>query len=342
MTFLVSWRLAFIVVPVMLFLAYLLAQRSRRKAAVRFSSVDLLASVAPKRPGWQRHVPAAAFLGATFVFVLAFAQPARLISIPKQRATVVLTLDTSGSMIATDVTPTRLAAAQQAARQFVDALPSGVQIGLVDFSTSASVLVAPTSDRSTVMAAIDGLQAGGGTATAAAIKLSVQAITAVPVGKADQKAPGTIVLMSDGSPTLGENGMSPSASVANESAAAKAAGVKINTIAFGTANGTVTISGEVLPVPADPAAMAQIASATGGHTFTAQSCRPAQVRLQRDRPCGRIQRAAPRYHRLVHRHCPGPDDGRGRRRPGLESTARIAIRPSHRAAARCASAPPGV
>ncbi len=271
MTFLVSWRLVFIAAPVILLLAYLWAQRSRRKAAVRFSTVDLLASVAPKRPGWQRHLPAAAFLIAALVFVLAFAQPARLISTPKQRATVVLTLDTSASMVATDVAPSRLAAAQQAAREFVKALPSGVQIGLVDFSTSASVLAAPTSDRSTVMAAIDGLQAGGGTATAAAIKLSVQAITAVPVGKANQKAPGTIVLMSDGSPTLGENGMSASASVATEAAAAKAAGVKINTIAFGTPNGTIPISGEVVPVPADPAAMSQIASATGGHTFTAQT-----------------------------------------------------------------------
>jgi Ca-activated chloride channel family protein len=271
MTFLVSWRLVFIAAPVILLVAYLLAQRSRRRAAVRFSSVDLLASVAPKRPGWQRHVPAAAFLSAVLVFVLAFAQPARLISTPKQRATVVLTLDTSASMVATDVSPTRLAAAQQAAREFVKALPSGVQIGLVDFSTSASVLAAPTSDRATVMAAINGLQAGGGTATAAAIKLSVQAITALPVGKGDQKAPGTIVLMSDGSPTIGENGMSASASVTTEAAAAKAAGVKINTIAFGTPNGTITISGEVIPVPADPAAMAQIASATGGHTFTAQT-----------------------------------------------------------------------
>jgi Ca-activated chloride channel family protein len=271
MTFLTSWRLVFLAAPVALVLAYLLAQRSRRKAAVRFSSVDLLASVAPKRPGWQRHVPAAAFLAAIVVFVLAFAQPARLISTPKQRATVVLTLDTSGSMVATDVSPTRLAAAQQAAREFVKALPPGVQIGLVDFSTNASVLAAPTSDRATVLAAIDGLQAGGGTATAAAIKLSVQTITTVPAGKGGQKAPGAVVLMSDGSPTIGENGMSPSDSVSTEAAAAKASGIKVNTIAFGTSNGTITIQGELVPVPADPAAMGQIASATGGKTFTAKS-----------------------------------------------------------------------
>jgi Ca-activated chloride channel family protein len=271
MTFLVSWRLVFIVLPALLLLAYLWAQRSRRRAAVRFSSVDLLASVAPRRPGWQRHLPAAAFLAALLVFVLAFAQPARLVRIAKQRATVVLTLDTSGSMVATDIAPTRLAAAQQAARGFVQALPSGVQISLVDFSTTAGVLVAPTSDRSTILAAIDGLKADGGTATAAAINVSLQTIKSVPVAKGNHGAPGTIVLMSDGSPTIGENGMSASASVANEAAAAKTAGVKINTIAFGTANGTVTVNGETIPVPADPAAMAQIATTTGGKTFSAQT-----------------------------------------------------------------------
>ena len=160
----------------------------------------------------------------------------------------------------------------------------------MSFSTTASVLVAPTTDRATVLAAIDGLQAGGGTATAAAINLSLKTISAVPVAKGGKAAPGAIVLMSDGSPTIGERDQSPSASVASEASAAKAAGVKINTIAFGTANGTVTIQGEAIPVPADPAAMAQIASATGGHTFSAQTRRPAQVGVQRDRPGRRLRR----------------------------------------------------
>jgi Ca-activated chloride channel family protein len=271
MTFLASWRLVFIVAPLALLAAYLMAQHSRRKAAVRFSTVDLLASVAPRRPGWQRHLPAVAFLVALSTFVLAFAQPARLVRTPKQRATVVLTLDISGSMVATDVSPTRLAAAQEAARKFVQALPRGVQVGLVSFSTSASVLVAPTTDRATLVSAINSLQAGGGTATAAAINLSVKAITSVPVAKDNKKAPGTVVLMSDGSPTIGENGMSPVASATSEASAAKAAGVKINTIAFGTTSGTVTIGGELIPVPADPATMAQIASASGGRTFSAKS-----------------------------------------------------------------------
>jgi Ca-activated chloride channel family protein len=263
--------LVFIAAPLALLAAYFLAQRSRRKAAVRFSSVDLLASVAPRRPAWQRHLPAAAFLLALVIFIFAFAEPARLVRTPKQRATVVLTLDTSGSMIATDISPDRLAAAEQAARNFVQALPQGIQVGLVSFSTGANMVVAPTTDRSALLAAINGLQAVGGTATASAINLSLQAIKSVPAAKGDKKAPGTIVLMSDGSPTIGENGMSPTASISSEAAAAKSAGIKINTIAFGTPNGTVTINGETIPVPADPTAMAQIASGTGGRTFSAQS-----------------------------------------------------------------------
>jgi Ca-activated chloride channel family protein len=238
MTFLASWRLVFLVAPLALLAAYFAA---------------------------------AAFLLALVIFVFAFAQPARLVRTPKERATVVLTLDTSGSMVATDISPDRLAAAQQAARNFVQALPRGIQVGLVSFSTGANVAVAPTSDRATLLAAIDHLQAGGGTATASAINLSLQAIRSVPAAQGNKKAPGTIVLMSDGSPTIGENGVSPQASITSEAGAAKAAGIKINTIAFGTANGTVTINGETIPVPADPAAMAQIASKTGGRTFSAQS-----------------------------------------------------------------------
>jgi Ca-activated chloride channel family protein len=271
MTFLASWRLLFLIAPAVLLVAYLWVQRSRRRVAVRFTSVDLLASVAPRRSGWQRHVASAALLGALVLLVLGFAQPARVERTPKQRATVILTLDISGSMIANDVTPTRLAAAQQAARGFVNALPSGVQLGLVSFSTSASVLVPPTSDRSSVLAAINGLQAGGGTATADALVLSLNTISALPPGADGKAAPAAIVLMSDGSPTIGRNGVSAGQSVLDASATAKQAGVKIDTIAFGTPDGIVVMEGQTIAVPSDPVAMAQIASATGGQTFTAQS-----------------------------------------------------------------------
>jgi Ca-activated chloride channel family protein len=210
-------------------------------------------------------------LSALVLLVLSFAQPARAIRTPKQRATVMLTLDISGSMIAGDVTPSRLGAAQKAARNFVQALPPGVQLGLVSFSTNAQVLVAPTTDRTTVLAAIDSLQAAGGTATANALDLSLKAIAALPPAADGKAAPAAIVLMSDGSPTIGIGDQSPQQSVDVETAAAKQAGVKVNTIAYGTQDGFIVIRGQEIPVPSDPAAMAAIASGSGGQTFTAQS-----------------------------------------------------------------------
>jgi Ca-activated chloride channel homolog len=271
MTFLSSWRLVFILGPVALLAAYLLVQRARRRAVMRFTSVAMLESVAPRRPGWQRHIPAGALLAALVLLVVAFAQPARVVRTPRQRATVILALDVSGSMVANDVSPTRLAAAEKAAKNFVSALPSGVQLGLVTFSNAASVVVAPTSDRSTVSAAIDSLQARGGTATADAIQLSLNAVAALPKGAGGKTAPAAIVLMSDGTPTIGRNDLSPAEAVASATAAARDAGVHINTIAFGTPDGVVTVQGRTTPVPSDPGAMAQIASESGGRTFTAQT-----------------------------------------------------------------------
>lgn len=271
MSFLSAWRLAFLAVPVGLLAAYLIAQRARQRAALRFTSVDMLASVAPKRPGWQRHLPAAALLAALAVLIVGFAQPARAVHIPKGRATVILVLDVSGSMVASDVAPTRLAAAQQGARDFVNALPSGVSIGLEAFSSGAQMLVAPTSDRSSLDAAIDNLSAGGGTATASALQLALSVIAALPPAANGKKVPAAIVLASDGAPTIGLGNQDPITSAENEAQAAKQAGVPIHTIAYGTESGTVTIEGQVIPVPADPQTMAQIASLSGGKTFTAQS-----------------------------------------------------------------------
>lgn len=271
MTFLSSWRLILLVGPLALLAAYLLVQRNRHKTAVRFTSVDMLASVAPRRPGWQRHIPAGALLVAVVLLVLGFAQPSYANRTPRKRATVMLVLDTSQSMVADDVAPTRLAAAQQAARRFVSELPPSIRLGLVSFSSSATVLVTPTTDRSTVQAAISGLKAGGGTATGDALDLSLTAIKAVPRAADGTAAPAAIVLMSDGSPTIGRGDRSAAQTVASAAAAAKQAKVAISTIAFGTQAGTATVQGQVIPVPSDPAAMARIAAATGGKSFTAET-----------------------------------------------------------------------
>jgi Ca-activated chloride channel family protein len=174
-------------------------------------------------------------------------------------------------MAATDVAPSRLAAAEQEARNFVNALPRGVQLGLESFNQTAKMLVLPTSDRITVLGAIDALQVGGGTATGDAIYLGLNAITTLPPGADRTKAPAAIVLMSDGTPTVGRGDQSPADTMAAAAASAKQAGVHISTIAFGTPDGTVELQGRTIPVPSDPAAMAQVAAVSSGQSFTAQT-----------------------------------------------------------------------
>jgi Ca-activated chloride channel family protein len=271
MTFLDSWRLVFLIVPVVLLIAYVVRQRQRQKYAVRFTSVDLLASVAPRRPGWQRHLPAAGLLAAVVLLVLGVARPAQATKVPKDRGTVIVAVDTSESMAATDVNPNRLDAAKQAAKRFVDSLPQGLQVGLLSFDENASMVVSPTSDRNAVVAGISSLQLGPGTATGPAISLALQAISAEPPAADGTAAPGVIVLMSDGTPTVGTGDLSPEDAVTQATTAAKAASVPVNTIAFGTADGTVTVQGQQHAVPADPQAMAKIAQDTGGETFDAET-----------------------------------------------------------------------
>jgi Ca-activated chloride channel family protein len=141
----------------------------------------------------------------------------------------------------------------------------------VSFNTSATVLVAPTPDRTTMLAAINNLTAGGGTDTGDAISLSLNALSAVPPGADGTKAPAAIVLMSDGAPGNGQGDQTAIDAALSAAAAAKQAGVHVNTIAFGTAEGAVVIAGRTIPVPSDPGTMAQIASQSGGHSFTAQT-----------------------------------------------------------------------
>jgi Ca-activated chloride channel homolog len=264
-------RLLFVIAPLALLVAYIVGQRVRHKYALRFTSVDLLASVAPRRAGWQRHISAALMLLALLFLVLGFARPTRTVKVAKERGTIMLTVDTSGSMAATDVAPSRLAAAKQAAKHFVDGLPPGLQVGLLSFDSSVTLRTPPTSNHATVDAAIDALGFQGGTATGSAIRAALDAIKGLPVD-AHGKTPGAaIVLMSDGTPTIGAQGETPAQTVADSTAAAKKAGIPIDTIAFGTPNGTVEQQGELVPVPADPDAMKQIASGSNGKSFTARS-----------------------------------------------------------------------
>ena len=243
----------------------LVMQRRRASYAVRFTNLELLDSVAPKRPGWRRHLPAALMLLALTGMVGAFAQPARKVRVPRERATIIVAIDTSLSMEADDVRPTRLKAAQAAANEFVDKLPRRLNVGLVTFNGVAQVAVAPTQDRAQLHAAIGQLRLGERTAIGEAIFASLEAIRTTPTASTDgAKVPARIVLMSDGSTTVGRPD-------AQASEAARKAGVPVSTIAFGTPYGTIAIEGQPgeVPVAVNPDALARIAADTGGTAFTA-------------------------------------------------------------------------
>ncbi len=155
--------------------AYLWFQRRRSRYAVRFTNVALLSNLVPKSPAWRRHVPPALYLTAIGALVLALARPSMVMAIPREEATVILTMDVSGSMMATDVSPTRLAAAQQAAADFVNQLPAKFKIGLVAFSTAPRVVVSPTTDHQAILDALADLRPQGGTALGDAIETSLEA-----------------------------------------------------------------------------------------------------------------------------------------------------------------------
>jgi Ca-activated chloride channel family protein len=242
-------------------LAYVVqAVRGARRHAVRFTNLDLLASVAPRRPGWRRHLPAALLVLSLTAMVLSLARPTRDERVPRERATVLLAIDVSISMDATDVAPSRLAAAQAAATTFARRLPERINLGLVSFAGSATVRVAPTTDREAVVRAIDRLELAEATAIGDAVLACLDAIEAVPVD--GEPVPASVVLMSDGETTVG---------VPNSRAsdAADRARVPITTIAFGTDEGTIRYEGRVLPVPVNEEDLRAIADNTGGATFSA-------------------------------------------------------------------------
>ncbi len=265
MTYLAAERLWFLALVAVIAAVYVAVQVRKRTYAVRFTNIALLDSVAPRRPGWRRHLAAAAFILAIVSSVVAFARPTRDEKVPKERATVILAIDTSLSMQAEDVAPNRLEAAQEAATSFLDHIPDTINIGLVSFDGVARIEVPPTTDREAVRSVIAGLELNEGTAIGEAIFASLDAIERAPEpASADEPAPGRIVLMSDGETTVGrpnEDGV----------AAADEAKVPISTIAFGTQDGVVDIPGEPVPVPVpvNEGALRDIADQTGGTFFRA-------------------------------------------------------------------------
>ena len=267
-------------------------RRNKTRYAISFSNTAVLASVAPSS-SWRRAVPVALLALAFLVLALGMAQPQAEVAVPRDEATVILAVDVSGSMQATDVTPDRMTAAKKAASSFINKLPERFRIAVVSFSDVADVLAQPTTDRASTLEALASLEAEGGTAMGEALIQSVQlvqddrermvlptpAITPSPDPSPstvpdERERVSAILLLSDGYNTTGVDPLS-AATQAHE------LGVPVYSIALGTPDGVVTVPDQfgnqrLLPVPPDYATLESIAETTGGDYFEAPSERDLQ------------------------------------------------------------------
>ena len=275
MSFTQPWWLLLLPVVVALGVGYWMLQRRRRRDVVRFTNLELLDRVVPRRLGWVRHVPTALILVALLLLAVAVAGPTAEARVPRNRATVMLVIDVSLSMESTDVAPTRLKAAQVAAKSFADRLTPGINLGLISFAGTAAVLVSPTTDRDPVKHAIDGLKLSESTATGEAIFAALQSIQNFSEGLSggpEGPPPARVVLMSDGKQTLpgpeGENEPRGSFTAAHKASEAK---VPVSTISFGTLLGSILLQDRRTAVPVDDASLREIAQISGGQFFTAAS-----------------------------------------------------------------------
>ncbi|HTI32996.1 MAG TPA: VWA domain-containing protein [Miltoncostaea sp.] len=251
--------LLLLLLAVPLVLALVVWWRRRRPAAgIPYPDLDVIAASDPG-PRLRRFLPLALAALALTGFVFALARPAVDRQVPRERATIMLAIDVSGSMAATDVDPYRLRAAQDAALTFVEKVPRQYQVGLVSFSGQANLLVSPTTDREAMRRAIETLAPDGATAVGEAIEASLEAIRAVQPAKVDsgRLESARIVVLSDGATTVG---VQPSVAAQD----AKEAGVPIYTVALGTQDGVLS-NGQ--PVPPDPAGLKEISDITGGKAY---------------------------------------------------------------------------
>ena len=267
MTFQSPWWLFALLAVVALVALYVLLQLRRKAYAARFTNVALLGSLVPKRPGWRRHLAFGVLALGLAALVLSLAVPSTEVRVPRERATVVMAVDVSLSMQARDVEPTRFEAMQTAATAFVDVLPERINLGLVSFAGTATTLVPPTTDRAQVNGAIQSLHLAESTAMGEAVFASLTAIETFQASldaPTEDLPPARIVLLSDGYKTVGRD-------VTQAIDAARAAGVPVSTIAFGTDYGTLDLDGETVPVPVDRATLEDLADQTGGSYSEAAS-----------------------------------------------------------------------
>lgn len=245
---------------------YVWAERRRQAAAAAFGNPALVHGLVGKGPGHKRHVPAALALVALALLLVGMARPRASFSTGIEQATVILAIDTSGSMKATDIAPSRLAAARTAAEAFIDQLPRKYRLGIISFSDAAATVLVPTTDRAAARTALTTLRPEGGTALGEAIRRSVATVRPLAKQNTDPTPadgpPATVVLLSDGAQTAGRP--------AEEAAALAAkAGVPVTTVTLGRQNATVEVTGDDgvvqrVQVQPDPDTLRAIAEATKG------------------------------------------------------------------------------
>jgi Ca-activated chloride channel homolog len=282
-----AWLLGLLVLPVLVW-AYVVGRAHSTRYAVRFTAVSTLSQAALAEARWRRHLPAVLALAAVAALVLALARPHHTVRVPVGRASVMLVLDHSGSMQATDVQPTRLAAAKRAAGALIDELPAQVRVGVVAFSGAPDAIQPPTTDRAAARRAIDSQVAIGATATGDALELALQLLGSDAPGAAGGNGaaggaiagggrsgadpikrtdPAAIVLLSDGAANAGRY---DPVQVAGEAGARR---TPVYTVALGNADATIPNPsgvGNPVAVPPDPELLARIALASHGQAFTAQ------------------------------------------------------------------------
>jgi Ca-activated chloride channel homolog len=273
------WPLALLgllAVPVAVLL-YVLAQRRRRRDAERFGAPALVSGLVSARPGWRRHIPFALALAALTVLVLGVARPEATISVPKEEATIVLALDTSRSMAADDVLPSRLEAAQEAARGFLEHVPEKYRVAIVSFSSEAQIVLQPSVDRDAAAFALNELRLGSGTAIGDAVVRSLETVRPAlaatnpgdpPPAPSEDDVPAAVLLLSDGAQTSGQ------AEPAQAAALAQRLGVPVNTVALGTGAAVVEVPlagglRQRVTVEPDPATLRAVAEQTGGRFYEA-------------------------------------------------------------------------
>lgn len=282
MSFLWPFMLPLLAIVPLAVAGYVVLERRRTPYAVRFTNIETLASVAGGASAWRRWLPPALFFLALAALLLSLARPQVAVTATRAEGNVILTIDTSGSMFAKDVPPTRLAAAQEAVRRFLDRLPDRYRVGVVAFASEPQVVAPLTRDRDAVREAVDFLYPGRGTAIGDALARSVELARddAAPEGadssppadsgaSADARPVSAILLLSDGSQTQGL--LQPY----EGSRLAKEARIPVYTVALGTPEGTITLSRfgftRTIPVPPDEVTLQEIARDTDGEFFKAET-----------------------------------------------------------------------